>query len=318
MTASTRTYVGVDENGLGPRLGPLIVTAVSASATDQGAALLVKKPRGGLATRLGDSKRLVSFDDSALGEAWARRLASTAATTNAPTTSPVALVAALALDPDETLRALCPSHHEAQCWGAEDEAFVAEAATLDAIAADLAKLEARGVRVLRARVAIVCAKRLNDAVDKGQSRFDVDLHTMERLVIDAAKFAGEEVTATCGKVGGFDRYGDAFGRFALHTPMVEGRARSEYRVPGVGTVAFVRDAEERHPLVAMASLVGKWVRDLMMRRIVRHHRARVPDVPDASGYHDPVTTRFIEATAIVRRREKIDDACFIRRALPPS
>jgi ribonuclease HII len=171
--------------------------------------------------------------------------------------------------------------------------------------------------VLRARVMIVCAKRLNDAVDKGLSRFDVDLHAMERLVADAAHFANEEVTAVCGKVGGFDRYGEAFGRFALHTPMIEGRARSEYRVPGVGTVAFVRDAEERHPLVAMASLVGKWVRDLMMRRIVRHHRALVPDVPDASGYHDPVTTRFIEATAIVRKREKIADACFIRRALGP-
>ncbi len=307
--SAARTYVGVDENGLGPRLGPLIVTAVSARATEQGAELLVKKPRGGLASRLGDSKRLVSFDDSALGEAWARSLVGSLAS------DPSRLVASLAIDQDETLRALCPSHHEAQCWGAEDEAFVADAGALETIAADLAKLESRGVQVVRARVVIVCAKRLNDAVDKGQSRFDVDLHAMERLVTDAAQFANEDVTAVCGKVGGFDRYGDAFGRFALHTPMIEGRARSEYRVPGVGTVAFVRDAEERHPLVAMASLVGKWVRDLMMRRIVRHHRALVPDVPDASGYHDPVTTRFIDATAIVRRREKIDDACFIRRAL---
>ena len=44
-------------------------------------------------------------------------------------------------------------------------------------------------------------------------------------------------------------------------------------------------------------------------------RRRVPDVPDASGYHDPVTTRFIDATALVRKREKIADECFLRRAL---
>jgi ribonuclease HII len=316
---SLRTYVGVDENGLGPRLGPLVVTAVSARATDEGAKLLSRKPRGGLATRLGDSKRLVSFDDSALGEAWARSLAaSRSGALGTSDASPSELLTSLALDEREILRALCPSHHEAQCWGDRDEAFVAEASALDAIRADLAKLESRGVQALRARVILVCAKRLNEATDKRLSRFDVDLHAMERLVADAALAANEEVVATCGKVGGYNSYGGAFGRFALHTAVVEGRARSEYRVPGVGTVAFVRDAEEQHPLVAMASLVGKWVRDLMMRRIVRHHRGHVPDVPDASGYHDPVTTRFIAATALTRRREKIGDECFLRRALPPS
>jgi hypothetical protein len=65
----------------------------------------------------------------------------------------------------------------------------------------------------------------------------------------------------------------------------------------------------------MASLVGKWVRDLLMRRIVRYHQSAVPDLPEASGYHDPVTTRFIEATALTRKKAKIDDECFVRRAI---
>jgi hypothetical protein len=169
--------------------------------------------------------------------------------------------------------------------------------------------------VMGARVAIVCAKRLNDGVERGLSRFDADLHAMERLVSSAARQARSDVVATCGKVGGFDRYGESFASFLLHTPIVEGRARSEYRVPGVGTVAFVRDAEEGHILVAMASLVGKWVRDLLMRRIVRYHRESVPDLPEASGYHDPVTTRFIAATALTRKKARIDDECFVRRAL---
>jgi ribonuclease HII len=308
---SFRTHVGVDENGLGPRLGPLIVTAVSARASEEAAPILSKRPRGGLAARLGDSKRLVSFDDSALGEAWARAVAP------GPRT-PEELVRALSLDDDATLRSPCPSHHERQCWGTDGEAFAAEPDAVDAIARDLARLAERGVQVTRVRVAIVCTKRLNDAVARGKSRFDADLHTMERLVIDAAGApdAGGDVLATCGKVGGFDRYGDAFARFTLHAPLVEGRARSEYRVPGVGTVAFVRDAEERHPLVAMASLVGKWVRDLLMRRIVRFHQAMVPEAPHASGYHDPVTTRFIKATALTRRASGLEDECFVRRALP--
>jgi ribonuclease HII len=95
---------------------------------------------------------------------------------------------------------------------------------------------------------------------------------------------------------------------------MEGRARSEYVIPGLGQVAFVRDADEGHILVSMASLVGKWVRDLLMSRIVRYHRETNPELPDASGYHDPVTSRFIAATRISRKRRALPDACFERRA----
>jgi hypothetical protein len=104
----------------------------------------------------------------------------------------------------------------------------------------------------------------------------------------------------------------------LHAVSAEGRARSEYVVPGLGTIAFVRDAEDRHLLVGMASLIGKWVRDLFMARIVRHHREQNPDLPDASGYHDPVTARFVEATRLVRKQRGLPDDCFERQALGDS
>lgn len=312
---SETVCVGVDENGLGPRLGPLLVTAVIARATKDGAKLIGKPPRGGLASRLGDSKRLVSFEDSALGAAWAIAMAKRAGVQwSAALTRPDDVVRALAIEDDASLRGACPAHHVDQCWQSDGEAF-GVTPPVDDVERDLAKLATRGVEIVGARVAIVCTKRLNDAISSGKSRFDVDLHTMERLVTGAAREAGREVIATCGKVGGFDRYSDSFGSFALSTPVVEGRARSEYRVPGVGTVAFVRDAEDANILVAMASLVGKWARDLLMRRIIRYHREGNPSLPDASGYHDPVTTRFIDATALSRKKARIEDACFVRRAL---
>jgi ribonuclease HII len=155
---------------------------------------------------------------------------------------------------------------------------------------------------------------LNEAAARGESRFDVDLHTMERLALDARDRAACDIEATCGKVGGYDRYSDAFGPLGgrLHAVVVEGRARSEYAFPGFGRIAFVRDADAKHALVAMASLVGKWVRDLMMRRIVRYHRDGDPELPLASGYHDPVTARFVDATALARKRRKLPDDCFER------
>ncbi len=312
------TRVGIDENGLGPRLGPLIVTAVVARCTDtpdaKGRSVADRKARGGMRDRLADSKKLVGHGDTALGEAWARAIASRMGL--APAAEPHELVRDLSLDPGDTLRALCPSRHASQCWDARGEAFTAEAPLVAQVERDLAKLASLGLDVVSAHCVVTCTRRLNDGVARGLTRFHMDLHAMERLALHARSRAPGEIVATCGKVGGFDRYPPAFGPMSgwLHAVAAEGRARSEYSIPQLGTIAFVRDADDKHLLVSMASLVGKWVRDLLMARIVRYHRASKPDLPDASGYHDPVTTRFVEATRLTRGRQGLPDDCFERRA----
>jgi hypothetical protein len=143
----------------------------------------------------------------------------------------------------------------------------------------------------------------------------LDLHAMERMIVDLAARAGQEVTAVCGKVGGFGKYGGAFGPLGgrLHSVLVEGRARSAYHFPGLGEIAFVRDGDASDLCVGMASMVGKYVREALMARVVRFYRGELPDVPDASGYHDPVTTRFIEATRLSRAARAVPDTCFERR-----
>ncbi|HEY4014368.1 MAG TPA: hypothetical protein VGM06_13585 [Polyangiaceae bacterium] len=310
--------IGIDENGLGPRLGPLVVTAVAARIEGDGHKRVETRPRGALRERLGDSKRLVMYGDSALGEAWARAIASREG--HAAPATPEDLVRALSLDAPAVLRAPCPGDHAEQCWGAAGDTFSAEPDLLAAVRGDLEKLERTGVSVLYARSIITCSRRLNDGIAQGLTRFHVDLHAMERLALDARTRAGQDVVAICGKVGGFNRYPPAFGPLngRLHAVASEGRARSEYAVPGLGRIAFVRDAEDKHMLVGMASLVGKWVRDLLMARIVRYHRVHDPGLPDASGYHDPVTARFIAATRLTRTRDALPDDCFERRALGTS
>lgn len=311
--APTFVRVGIDENGLGPRLGPLVVTATWAETWGAGEARAQRKPRGGLSQRLGDSKKLTRFGDATMGEAWARAIA---ARMGCAHDTPDALIRALSLDGEETLRSPCPEEHAEQCWSAVDEKFVADPELVAQVGADLAKLEAQGIRVLQSACVVVCAKRLNDAADRGLSRFDLDLHAMERLALFSRSRVGCDVIATCGKVGGFDRYPPAFGPMNgwLHTASVEGRARSEYSVPGLGQIAFVRDADESHLLVCMASLVGKWVREVLMARVVRYHRAVDPCLTEVSGYHDPVTARFINASRLSRQRRGLPDDCFERRA----
>jgi hypothetical protein len=312
-----RFRIGADENGLGPRLGPMLVTAVMARVTPEGERLVSRPARGALAERLGDSKQLVAHGDVALGEAWARALVRRGAgRLPGPAASPDALVDALSADDHAALRAPCPEHVAAQCWSAEGEAFEAGEALLAAVESDLDRLADKGVAVLGVRSVILCPKVMNRGLDAGKSRFVLDLHAMERLVLELRGVAGDEVTAVCGKVGGFGKYGSAFGPLAgrLCTVLEEGRPLSAYRIAGLGEIRFVRDGDATDLLVAMASLVGKYLREVLMARVVRHYRRDDPALPDASGYYDPVSTTFIDATRLTRAQQAIPDTCFERRS----
>lgn len=316
MNARRNFRIGVDENGLGPRLGPMLVTAVMARVTEDGAQVVERKPRGGLAKRLGDSKEMVAYGDIALAEAWARALAKRKAGRAGLSFGTIdELVHAIAFEDQKTLRAPCPKHVAEQCWNTNEEKFVATDELVETIGDDLDKLAKKGVDIIAVRSSIICAKRLNDGLDRGKSRFTMDLHAMEELVLSLREIAGEEVEAICGKVGGFGKYSSAFGPLGgrMHSILQESRPKSVYRFPGLGDIAFVQDGDASDLLVSLASMVGKWMREVLMERIVRHYQGLVPDLPGASGYHDPVTAKFVKATELVRSEKRIEDDCFERR-----
>lgn len=316
MNARRNFRIGVDENGLGPRLGPMLVTAVMARVTEDGAAVVERKPRGGLAKRLGDSKEMVAYGDIALAEGWARALARRGAGRAGLLNGTVdELVHAIAFEDRAKLRAPCPDHVAEQCWNTNEEKFVATDELVETIGTDLDKLATKGVTIVAVRSSIVCTKRLNEGLDAGKSRFTMDLHAMEELIISLQKMAGEEVEAICGKVGGFGKYSGAFGPLGgrMHAILQETRPKSVYRFPGLGDIAFVQDGDASDLLVSLASMVGKWMREVLMERIVRHYQGLVPGLAGASGYHDPVTGKFVEATRLVRKEKRIVEDCFERR-----
>ena len=300
--------IGVDENGLGARLGPLVVTAVLASVTEQGARVLARKPPKRLAQDLGDSKVLMSHKDFTLGEAWARALTSDAAGTAQE------LFETLSLENDGELRAECPTHVEAQCWSPSRDAFAAEAADVARVRGHLSWWAARGVTVHAVRSSVVCTKKLNDSKNAGGNRFISDLHAMERLVLNLHSLAGAEVVAVCGKVGGMGSYSKFFGPLSmrLHAVLSQGKAHSAYHFPGLGELRFVRDADAKDSLVMLASIVGKYLRELLMARVSGFYRQGDDTLDAVSGYHDPVTSRFVRATSLIRKQRKIPDRCFER------
>ncbi|HYQ16559.1 MAG TPA: hypothetical protein VEQ58_12400 [Polyangiaceae bacterium] len=301
-------HIGADENGLGSRLGPMIVTAVLAEVDEAGERFLSRKLPKRLREDLDDSKRLMSHTNVGIGEAWARALTGDTART------PSELFEQLSLEGVSKLREPCPSSAHAQCWAAEREQFAASAEQYERTKAHLSTLGSRGVRILEVRSSVVCTHQLNVNKRRGINRFVSDLHSMESLILKLQRRAGAPVQAVCGKVGGIGEYAKFFGPLAgwLHATIVEGQAESAYQFPTLGRISFVRDADARAPLVMLASLVGKYVRELFMSRIAGHYEPHDLELGRPSGYHDPVTAAFVERTALVRKKRKMPNGCFER------
>lgn len=301
--------VGIDENGLGPRLGPLVATAVTLEVRTYSRARLASK---GLDLGITDSKVIAGFGKMAFAEsialAIARRIAGAV-----PRDLDV-LLDALVLEGPLERRARCPDEgNRAMCFGASTRlpAYGGDPEEGEAI---LKRLEGKSLRITHARSALACVSMLNAAQGAGRSKLAMDLELFERLLLDARGVSGEDVHALCGMVGGIrdvPRFVAVLeaARWAL---VEKDAAAIRYDVSGIGRVAFEVSADESHLPVALASTVGKYVRELTMGRIVAFHRGHDPALPEPSGYHDPVTARFVEQSAPLRRSLGVIDGCFSR------
>jgi ribonuclease HII len=284
----------------------MLVTAVLARVAPEGLRLLSRLPKR-LSKDLDDSKRVVRFGDHALGEAWARAFHPGAQT-------PSELFSAISLESTTALQAHCPRRALAQCWGVEQENFAAEPGLLKRVAKHAVWLKEHGVEILRITSSSLCVGTLNRDRALGKNRFVQDLHAMERLLLQLRADAGADLLATCGKVGGMNDYVRYFGPLSgrLHVTLEQEHARSAYRFPGLGEVRFVKDADAQDPLVMLASIVGKYLRELTMARISRFYVSKNAELNEVSGYHDPATARLVTLTASKRKSLRIPESCFER------
>jgi hypothetical protein len=234
-----------------------------------------------------------------------------------PPSSVDALLDRIAPGTREQLRARCPNEStSAQCWGSN--------LSLPTFGGDptygralLDRLIGRSsLRIVDVQTRVACPGMLNSRLAEGRNKLAVDLELFEDLIVTTQARQCDSLLAICGMVGGIRDYAARFGRFApdrvCESPGRRGQRK--YAVRGVGEIRFEVDADARHLPVALASIVGKYVREICMHRIGAFYEEQIPEIRLASGYHDPVTTQFIQATEPERRRLRIADDCFQRRA----
>jgi ribonuclease HII len=300
--------VGIDENGLGPLLGPLVTTAVCIELGRYRAPRLAELARE---VGIDDSKETAAFGRMAAAEGVA--LAVLESLLGRVPAHVDDLLETLLLDAPVGLRARCPEASRPQCWSA--------ALPLPCFGGDLAEgrrtlqsLAKRGIHVRRAKSAVACTRLLNDRLALGQSRVELDLELMERLLLDARSALACELLAICGMVGGIRNVVDKL-RHIPRAHVVPRRGREGalvFDVAQLGEVRFEIDADRHHFPVALASMIGKYLRELWMSRHNRFYQAADQRLADVSGYHDPLTREFVRLSADLRKLLGIDDACFVR------
>lgn len=299
--------VGIDENGLGPRLGPLIATAVTLEVDDYDAARWLQLGR---VLGIDDSKRTSGF--GRMGAAESLTLAVAEQLVGQAPSCADTLLAALSLDTTTALRAGCPDDATAmQCWS-HPLLLPALGGSLAAGRQALSGLHEVGVQLVHARTVVVCAGTLNRQLAAGDSKLQVDLQQFERLLLDAQAGAKLDV-AYCGMVGGIRNYRRYLRQLTPTAVLQERDGVCAYRLTDGAELRFEVDADARHLPVALASMIGKTLRELGMQRQMRFYRQHDPSLPSASGYHDPVTARFVHRSASLRQSLAIAHGCFERR-----
>jgi ribonuclease HII len=149
--------------------------------------------------------------------------------------------------------------------------------------------------------AIVAAPRFNDLIDKWDSKSAVLSVAVTQLMQQCLTHtAPEPMRFVIDKHGGRNAY-SALLQHAFADGIVlaeeEGRLRSVYRVEGLDRpvqIVVTPRADVENFTVALASMISKYVRELLMREFNRFWQTHVPQLKPTAGYPNDAV-RYIEA-----------------------
>jgi ribonuclease HII len=298
--------IGIDEAGYGPNLGPFVMTSAACRVPEELAdANLWRVLRRAVRRHLSDADGRLLVADSKIVYSPSRGLRDLE----------LGALAVLAPDPEaegmclaHCIERLCPANHaelSAEPWytGTSVLPLVAEWTELGAARALLERTcRAKSVLCGPVRSVVVCPARFNQvAVEWGSKGAVLALGLAElvraNLPLDNE---AEPVFFWVDKHGGRNSY-TAIIQHALPEGFVmaheEGMERSTYSILGLGRnirLAFEPRADQQHFCVALASMVSKYLRELLMLEFNRFWEQHVPGLRPTAGYPTD-SARFLDA-----------------------
>jgi hypothetical protein len=316
--------IGIDEAGYGPNLGPFVMTSVACRVPREQARTCLWQLLRPAVRRAGDPAdgRLL-VEDSKVVYSSARGLLELetgvlAAFSPGGPGQPLTLAGYVDW--------LCPVQHaelRQEPWytGTTPLPQAAGGDGLHACGERLAAASREcGLSWGLVRSVVVCPTRFNALLDRWDSKGAVlGLCLADLLRCNhAPDESAEPVSIFIDKHGGRNAYAPLL-QHAYDDGMVlaqeEGRERSVYRVEGGPRpveLSFEPRADTAHFCVALASMVSKYLRELLMHEFNRFWQGHVPGVKPTAGYPGDAA-RFFDAIRAAAERLGIGEAALWRR-----
>lgn len=300
-------FLGTDEAGFGPNLGPLVVSATAWESNNDTCESLADRLAAVLADRPAKNSDRIAIADS-------KKLYPAGGGLSNLEGGLFAALALLGREP-RTWRsiwtALAPGSLEpvgADPWHAGFEAELPVDAPADRLPQNArlldAGLQAAGVRLLDLQSRAVFPQEFNRLLD----RFDSKGALLSHVTLDLAarmieRLPAGRVVAVCDKHGGRNRYlpvlYEAFPDRRIE-PICESRELSAYRFPrSSGDEVEIRFQVrgERFPPTALASMASKYLRELAMLAWNRFWCARIDGLRPTAGYPEDAKRFWAEIAA---------------------